>query len=233
MMCKRIAYMIAVVFVTLNIFCGCSGHDRYRYDYTQKEDACNSDTIAAFGSSSSPITDYFEHAITESDLIIEGEVISVGDTADRPLAGTEETVKFNIKTTIYTISVIDVWYGTYDGDSLILEIYGDNDSGPTKPHQYDRGVFLLEKYGDNYTLSAAENSVFIQNPPNGKLYAFSYHDEVAMFDKQSTSVLKEAMETKLNDIKANGASRQVFGSIGLEYQTMYEASLSEEVTEDK
>lgn len=213
-----------VSFVKMTLLClcisffgtGCSNSQaRHRYS-TDTRIMLSASPTQETDSLSSPPKDLMAYTISEADLIFEGRVISDGAADSRLLPGTEglpERFQFKETTTVFTVSVEKVWFGEYDDDTLTIEILGDDTWGVSKPHKNDQGIFMVRKYGaeGNFTLSCAENSIFIKNPPADQLYAFSSIDEFAAFDGKESEFLYQAIENKLEEIVLNSDESQFAG----------------------
>lgn len=170
--------VLAAVYLTVNCF-----DNRHRYSEEEKKPLPD----YSLGDSAYPVTNYFSYAVDKADLIVEGEIIDI------TLPG------FTDRVMIYTLKIDRIWSGTYEGDTLTLQLDGGRKYGPPKPHLYDQGVFLLTLYPewDNYTLSASEDSIFIKNPPNNRLFSFSSNPDIRAFDGKSVLKLKKAIEKEL------------------------------------
>lgn len=184
-------------------------------------------------SSSSPPNDLMAYTISEADLIFEGQVVSDGVTDGRLLPGTKELperFQFKETTTVFTVSVEKIWFGEYDGDTLTIEILGNDTWGVSKPHKNDQGIFMVRKYGDegNFTLSCAENSIFIKNPPTDQLYAFSSIDDFAAFDGKECETLYQAVENKLEEIVLSSDENEFAGEVEQLYRFQKQKQLQNE-----
>lgn len=220
-------FVLLLIFIPLNTF-------RHRYDYESREVLSIQNSVAHF-SFEEPTNDVFGYIVMNSDLIIEGTITSSGNTGLRTMPGTEESkYPYQLTTTTYTLRVDDVWFGEYDRQTLTLEILGDATSGVTKPHKNDKGIFILSKYGaeGNYTLTAAESSIFVKNPPNNGLFAFSTVEAMSEFDHKKSSDLKAAIEEKLKLVELGKVDGMVYGAIGREYKSLT-SSIASEVVDDK
>lgn len=219
---KKAAILILCIALVLTCLAGCSAENRHVYDYSTREVLSQEQHTG--DSAAAPAEDGLKYITANADLIIEGEITSAGEQNIRFLAGTENTSHpLQLTTTVYKVKVNKVWFGKYTKRKLTLEIRGDKDSGVTKPHINDRGIFILSEYKEkgNYTLTAAEASIFIKNPPDDKLYAFADDAYLTAFDRKDPSELKKSMQEKLDLIKEQGTSDTVRGSIGREYLMAY------------
>jgi len=170
--------VLAAVYLTVNCF-----DNRHRYSEEEKKPLPD----YSLGDSAYPVTNYFSYAVDKADLIVEGEIIDI------TLPG------FTNWVTIYTLKIDRIWFGTYEGDTLTLQLDGGKKFGPPKPYLYDQGVFLLtlRLEGDGYTLSASEDSIFIKNPPSNRIFSLSSNRDVCAFDGKRVSQLKKAIRNEL------------------------------------
>ncbi|MBR6790945.1 MAG: hypothetical protein IKM31_08790 [Oscillospiraceae bacterium] len=173
--------VLAAAYFTINGF-----DHRHRYSEEEKKPLPD----YSLGDSAYHVTNYFSYAVDKADLIVEGEIITEGDAA---LEGTSGWV------TSYILKIDRIWFGTYTEDTLTLKISGDKKTGPPKPYLYDQGVFLLTLHheDDCYMLSASEDSLFIKNPPNNRIFSLSSDPNVRIFDGKRVSKLKKAIESEL------------------------------------
>jgi len=182
---KLIMIVFGVVLAAAYFTINCFDH-RHRYSEEEKKPLPDYSS----GDSAHHVTNRFSYAVDKADLIVEGEIITEGDVA---LDGSPGWV------TTYILKVDKVWFGTYEEDTLTLKISGDKKSGPPKPCLYDQGVFLLMLHheDDCYMLSASEDSLFIKNPPNNRIFSLSSDPNVRIFDGKSVSTLKKAINSEL------------------------------------
>lgn len=173
-----LSMVLAAVYLTVNCF-----DNRHRYSEEEKKPLPD----YSLGDSAYPVTNYFSYAVDKADLIVEGEIIDI------TLPG------FTNWVTIYTLKIDRIWFGTYEGDTLTLQLDGGRKYGPPKLYLYDQGVFLLKlrPEGNSYMLSASEDSIFIKNPPSNRIFSLSSNQDTRAFDGKSVLKLKKAMEKEL------------------------------------
>jgi len=216
---------IVTVLLCLIVFCvsSCSNVERHVYNSEDRVILSRKETSSSSSSAvySAPPEEPFEYTVCHSDLIIEGEIVEVGEAFNEQI---KPGIPLTLTLTPYTIKVDDVWYGEYKQKSVLVVIRGDANTGVTKPHLYDKGVFLLREYGDNrYTLCMAEAGIFIKNPPDDTLYSFTSHDSFVCFDNKPVSSLKKEFKTTLDNIAKTGGqnSRLSPGKVGKSYVEAY------------
>jgi len=221
---KKPVLWLSVIIVLALCVCLCQG----RYYYTPAYREKFSDQVSGMSQSmsySAPPKDLMEYALCSSDLVIEGEIIEVGEAyLERFTAG----INFGIMVTPYTIRVDDVWFGECEEKEVLVIIRGEAETGVAKPHLRDRGVFLLREYGDGYTPSKAEMGIFIKNPPIGRLYAFAPVESAVAFDGKPVQTLREALQTMLDNIALTGGENDnpKVGRVGAVYIEAYRQSQS-------
>jgi len=175
---------------------------------------------AAMASSASPIswpTNLMHAALYEADLVIEGTVIGSRplDTDVRRAGANEKNFAF------YDVSVDDVWFGEYSGDTIRLLIR----DGVTQPRKGDEAVFLLRflyNTEDVCLLTRVENSVFIKNPPYNLLFAMSPASDCTAYDGQFPRLLKMHMKEALEQLGETGENiKYASGDIAKPYREEY------------
>ncbi len=175
----------------LILSCGCSkshstagyASDRHYYDeetrMEQNTDVPVSDMLTMI---TIPEGESFRYMTISSDVILAGTVADEGVTERMPIF---EVIPDSPETdvTTYQIDVREVIEGSCDEEQITLKLYWDYQ---TRPYKNDELILFLNKQGDIYTPVTADNdSIFVINPPNDKIFAFSGSEDMIQFDNSS------------------------------------------------
>lgn len=220
--------LLIFVFVISMLFSGCSITGRHRYDVNTRVVLSAQTAETAFNPSATSISviDYpLEHALCSADVVVEGEVTEIGEVSSELLL---DGLPFKIIYTPYTIRVKSVWFGECEEKEITLLVQGDENTGVSKPHLRDQGIFILrEYYNETYALARAETAIFIKNPPNNLIYAFSDDKESMAFDGETVASFKKSLQAILDNIANTGGKNGYLlsGKVGKPYTEAYNASV--------
>ncbi len=215
----------------------CTINNETRYQYTPETRIALSLTTSSpnvvDACYPAPPQDLMGYVISKADLIVEGKIIDGGTIKTAPMPGMELMPKerqLQETTTTYTVLIENIWFGEYKYDTLSLELLGDETWGVSKPHKHDQGIFILKKCleNENYLSVGAEDGIFIKNPPDNKLYAFSPLEDFSTFDGKESEVLYQAVENKLEEFILNGNESRLTGEVGQLYRSQKQEQLQNE-----
>ena len=177
------------------LLCAACGtpYDPNRHQYTPEERAAhhaeNQDT-PPHSSITIPDDRLLENTVLSSDLILTGRVADGGVSEVVPMfEGVDESPQVTI--TSYQIDVREVLYGSYDEEQLTLRFY----SYQTKPYQGDE-LLLFLKVRSDYCIPtrAKDDSVFVINPPDDRLFALSNKEVLTAFDGSGPKSLEAEID---------------------------------------
>ena len=207
----------------LLLCCGCAqsdgtaryAPDRHQYDaetrLEQNENTENLNTNAC--SITVPPDKEFEYMTLSSDVVLAGTVADDGVTTREPLLmsvsdGPEADV------TAYQVNVREVWQGECDEEQITLKFYWPHQ---TRPFKNDELILFLVKQGSGfYTPVTADNdSVFVINPPENKLFAMSTRQYVVAYDNQKIKTLKSDVADTVADFRDATEYTYAVGAVGL------------------
>ena len=207
----------------LLLCCGCAqsgdaagyAPDRHQYDeetrLEQNENTENLNTNAC--SITVPPDKEFEYMTLSSDVVLAGTVADDGVTTREPLLmsvsdGPEADV------TAYQVNVREVWQGECDEEQITLKFYWPHQ---TRPFKNDELILFLKKQGSGfYTPVTADNdSVFVINPPENKLFAMSTRQYVVSYDNQNVKTLKSDVADTVADFRDATEYTYAVGAVGL------------------
>ena len=208
----------------LLLCCGCAqsddatgyAPDRHQYDeetrLEQNENTENSNTNSLSVLSIPPDKE-FEYMALSSDVILAGTVVDDGVTTREPLLmsvsdGPEAEV------TAYQVNVREVWQGECDEEQITLKFYWPHQ---TRPFKNDELILFLKKQGSGfYTPVTADNdSVFVINPPENKLFPLSTQQDIIAYDNQSVETLKSDVAETVEEFRAATEYDYLVGAVGL------------------
>lgn len=225
---NRLRNLMIATTASLILLTSCANQpERYQYSENDLFKSSYASSPEAFGSMQSPPDDHLEYAVVSSDIIVYGTVTDDGFVETKVAPGTEilpEKLQLKTTTTSYTLQIEEVWAGEFEDNELTLEIYGDKEHGITKPHKNDHIIAFISTYGNegNYAPSVGGGCLYVENPPNNQLFAFSSREDYAQYNGKRLSSLKDAIDKRLEKVAAEGTDRLVLGDIGKEYQALYE-----------
>ena len=147
-----------------------------------------------------------------SDVILAGTVADEGITERVPiLTGVPDCPEMEV--TSYQINVREVLQGSCEEEQIKLILFWDHQ---TRPHKNDELVLFLTEQGDVYAAVTADNdSVFVINPPNDKILAFSGSEEMIQYDDLSVENFKSSINEEIDKFREDSSDyKGIVGTIG-------------------
>ena len=219
---KKLCCLLAGI---LLLCCGCAqsgdaagyAPDRHQYDEeTRLEQNENTENI---GSANSSIfitvaeDEQFEFMTLVSDVILTGTVADDGVTTREPLLGDIPNGP-EADVTAYQVNVREVWQGECDEEQITLKFYWPHQTRPFKNDELI--LFLRWQWTDFYTPITADNdSVFVINPPENKLFPLSTQQDIIAYDNQSVETLKSDVAETVEEFRAATEYDYLVGAVGL------------------
>ena len=205
---SKILFLLIAVAVLLGS-CGnpyASDYDpnRHQYDPETRISQSRSFLSDAFVVVSPPEQSFIAEVVS-ADLIIEGKVLDDGTLVSRYLPvgeGEDPTASPQLYSVNYQIQIRDVWYGKCEDTEITLGLLGGFESGVMKPHKNDELIlFLNQKSNGDYTTVFYEESIYIINPPENKIFVFADNPIlIEEYDYTSIPFIKREVKRILREV---------------------------------
>lgn len=200
-------FLFSVIVTLLSVFLDPTRQydpDRHQYDPETRVSGSRSFLSDAFVVISPPEQSFIAEVVS-ADLIIEGKVLDEGTLVSRYLPvneGEDPTASPQLYSVDFQIQVRDVWYGECEDTEITLGLLGGFESGVTKPHKDDELIlFLSQKSNGDYTTVFYEESIYVINPPENKIFVFADNPSlIEGYDHTSISFIKREVKRILREV---------------------------------